>query len=446
MNKNHNKEFCFRATPKGIFMKKLYKWFIKHPIFGSLSAALFLCIPWGILRQAGETSSFHSPVDQLLYVLILCPFLVYPLVLTLLNLLFFGACKKGGDLLRASHRIEYAILLLGSLLTLLLLCFSEIRFADWQTVLYNQELHTPVATASVPTIAVLLSLAAAGYLILTLIPLKKLSPLITVFSLSGMYLGAFLCIVWIVQVLRWELVEFYLCLLPFNVVLIVGKRTAELVLQWNREGLGQNVKKKGKQGAVLQRLEHLLNRSENWPWLALIGIFPLLGASIAVLALFGQQPDAMIRAWTQTSDWNLSTQVSPQNIYVDEHYLCTVAAGGHRKIVKPLRMGIRHGRRVIVNRQLCIANAFEQILEERTPRFHHAIRRLYDRHGYPIAKHIHSPYAADIVYFVMKPLEWLFLVILYCCDCQPENRIAVQYFPKIPGIQSNGKRSKKAGL
>ncbi len=424
-------------------MKKLYKWFIKYPIFGSLSAALFLCIPWGILRQAKEASSFQNPLHQVLYVLILCPFLVYPLVLTLLNLLFFGACKKGGDPLRASHRIEYVTLLLGSLLTLLLLGFSEIRFADWQTVLYNQELHTPVATASLPTIAVLLSLAAAGYLILSLIPLKELPPLITVFSLSGMYLGAFLCIVWIVQVIRWELVEIYLCLLPFNVVLIVGKRTAELVLQWNREGLGQNAKKKGKQGAILQRLERLLNRSENWPWLALIGIFPLLGASIAILTLFGQQPDAIIRAWTQTSDWNLSTQVSPQNIFLDEHYLCTVAAGGHRKIVKPLRMGIRHGHRVIVNRQLCIANAFEQLLEERVPRFHRAVRGFYDRHGYPIARHIHSPYAADGIYFLMKPLEWVFLAILYCCDCKPENRIALQYFPKLPQAQPN---EKKAGL
>ena len=111
----------------------------------------------------------------------------------------------------------------------------------------------------------------------------------------------------------------------------------------------------------------------------------------------------------------------------DEHYLCTVAAGGHKKVVKPLRTGKRHGHQVLVNRQLCIANAFEQLLEEHIPRFHRAVRGLYDKTGYPIAKHIRSPYLADGIYFFMKPLEWIFLLVLYLCDPEPENRIAVQY-------------------
>ena len=114
-------------------------------------------------------------------------------------------------------------------------------------------------------------------------------------------------------------------------------------------------------------------------------------------------------------------------MHYDEHYLCTVAAGGHRRVVKPLRLGIRHGHRVIVNRQLCVANAFEQVLEERTPRFHRAVRNFYDRYGFPIARLIHSKYIADLVYFIMKPLEWVFLLVLYLTCTDPENRIAVQY-------------------
>lgn len=27
----------------------------------------------------------------------------------------------------------------------------------------------------------------------------------------------------------------------------------------------------------------------------------------------------------------------------------------------------------------------------------------------------------------MKPLEWLFLIVLYSVDTKPENRIAIQY-------------------
>lgn len=83
----------------------------------------------------------------------------------------------------------------------------------------------------------------------------------------------------------------------------------------------------------------------------------------------------------------------------------------------------------MVNRQLCIANAFEQIIEEKTPKFHRAVRGFYDSYGFPIAKLIHSPYIADFVYFIMKPLEWIFIVVLYFTDVNPENRIAVQYFP-----------------
>ncbi|MEQ8156982.1 MAG: DUF6688 family protein, partial [Clostridiaceae bacterium] len=150
---------------------------------------------------------------------------------------------------------------------------------------------------------------------------------------------------------------------------------------------------------------------------------------ICILALFGQQPDSIIKAWTETSDWNLSKRVAPQNVYYDEHYLCTVAAGGHANVVKPVRLGVRHGHQVIVNRQLCVANAFEQVLEERVPVFHRYLRHFYDKYGFPVAKMIHSPYTADLVYLIMKPLEWMFLIVLYFCDVYPENRIAVQYLP-----------------
>lgn len=159
-------------------------------------------------------------------------------------------------------------------------------------------------------------------------------------------------------------------------------------------------------------------------------MWPLLGLIVGILVLFGQKPDAWIRVWTETSDWNLSQKVSPQNIYYDEHYLCTVAAGGHEQIVRPLRLGVRHGHQVIVNRQLCVANAFEQILEERTPRLHRRIRSFYDTYGFPVAKWIRSRYLADVIYLLMKPLEWIFLIVIYLTDAKPENRIALQYTGK----------------
>ena len=92
---------------------------------------------------------------------------------------------------------------------------------------------------------------------------------------------------------------------------------------------------------------------------------------------------------------------------MDAHYLCTVVLRGHEKLVRPTRMGLRREEKIVVNRQLCVANAFEQLLEERMPRFHRAVRKFYDTYGYPISRHIRTPLAADAVYLMMKPLEWL---------------------------------------
>lgn len=180
----------------------------------------------------------------------------------------------------------------------------------------------------------------------------------------------------------------------------------------------------------LEWLNRRLEHSAVWPAAAFLFMWPMLAVIICILILFGQRPDSAIRAWTETSDWNLSQKIASQNIFYDEHYLCTVAAGGHRKVVKPIRMGVRHGHPVIVNRQLCVANAFEQILEERVPKLHRNVRFFYDRYGFPVAKLIRSPYIADIVYFLMKPLEWGFLLVIYMTDVKPEDRIAVQYLPE----------------
>lgn len=58
------------------------------------------------------------------------------------------------------------------------------------------------------------------------------------------------------------------------------------------------------------------------------------------------------------------------------------------------------------------------------------MRHFYDTYGFPVARLIRSRYAADVVYFLMKPLEWFFLIVIYFCDVKPENRIAMQYLPK----------------
>ena len=164
-------------------------------------------------------------------------------------------------------------------------------------------------------------------------------------------------------------------------------------------------------------------------WLAFVAILPILGVLTIILILFGQQPDSVILAFTKTSDWILSGEIAPPPVAHDTHYLCTVSLRGHRKLVKPTRFGLRRGEKIVVNRQLCVANAFEQLIEEKAPRFHRKVRTFYDAYGYPISKHINSAWSADVVYLLMKPLEWIFVFVLYLVDTKPEDRISRQYLP-----------------
>lgn len=130
--------------------------------------------------------------------------------------------------------------------------------------------------------------------------------------------------------------------------------------------------------------------------------------------------------FTKTCSYILSLDKLPP--CENGHYLCTVAATGHRFIVRPLRFGYRGGQKIIVNRQLCIANAFEDLLHCRWPKLGRFCRKWYDRLGLPISKYIKNRWAADIIYLLMKPAEWIFFILLLLLDPEnPEKRIDSMY-------------------
>ncbi len=175
------------------------------------------------------------------------------------------------------------------------------------------------------------------------------------------------------------------------------------------------------------RFYNMVNSLSKYSIFVCIILFWVIALIEIIFVLLGQGLDAPIKAFTETADWTFSQQIPPPPLEYDGHYLCTVAAGGHRKVVKPLRLGTRRNETIVVNRQLCIANAFEELIQEKMPRFHRRIRYIYDTYGYPISRKITTPTRADIIYILMKPLEWMFLIFLYTFDLKPEQRIARQY-------------------
>lgn len=297
---------------------------------------------------------------------------------------------------------------------------KDMTFYDWTERLVNSQKHALIWSGAYPTFFTLAALTLLALIIYSYRDANSLSPLANIFCISGILGGVVLLLVFDQQLQVASFHTFFLLIYSINLLWVRIK-------EWQEDRTEVSYDNR-----LLQFFHQLLNKSRNWPWLAVLLALPTLALVVLILMLFGQQPDYMIKAWTNTADWAFSQKIPPQNLIIDEHYLCTVAAGGHEKVVKPQRMGVRHGHPVVVNRQLCIANAFEQVLEEKTPRFHLFLRCTYDRYGYPFAKHITKKWAMDLIYYLMKPLEWIFLLVLYLVDRKPENRIAMQYIKPIP--------------
>ena len=216
----------------------------------------------------------------------------------------------------------------------------------------------------------------------------------------------------------------------FNLCLIVAAVVRDVVKAW------QTIDEKKMPEQKLGGRRPWTNRLRHFCTVLITGLagavailplseFPLL----ILLLLFGQGPDRPLRC-SPILPIGVCPKESRRRMSILMNIILYCRSRGHPFLVKPIRYGERHGHRVIVNRQLATANAFEDLLAERLPRFHRRIRAFYDAWGYPIARHIRRPWLADLVYLVMKPAEWLFILILYCFDVDPETRIAMQYLPQ----------------
>lgn len=380
--------------------------FFRFPILFTLTASSLLACTLALLFTP------QRPLDNLLIFFLL----TLTAILTLENVVLLFIKPDGGKRDRAVKKLEPIGLLFGSCFHAIFQ-FDTIVFQDWNEVVHEGERHSPLALDRLPVFLIVCFLGLIGYALLRYSNPTRLPPLVTVLSLSAVDLGTIFFALLLLQcapIVNHPL----LWIFPTNILLIVIRLTTDTVLRLATVPDSLN---------RYPLLAFFFRHQKLLPLWSFLVAFPLLGLLIVVLMLLGQKPDSVIRLWTETADWTFSRMTPPPSIPMDGHYLCTVAARGHRRVVKPLRIGTRHGHSVIVNRQLCVANAFEDLLHERWPRFHRAVRRFYDRYGYPISRHIRTKSSADLVYLIMKPLEWCFLAVLYLFDVKPENRIAVQY-------------------
>jgi len=349
-----------------------------------------------------------------------------PVYLTYIN--FKGMFK---DIKRLKQRIcDVTTLVLGILYSWLYIALFGGLGVEYDEPIvlgggFADEIHSPLSGYFMPSFVIPLIIALVSMFVLSFVKRRK-PPLVSAVLISGIYMGNILGALFCIQLLEncFDNLFFILFLFPLNYFMMsVRVIRDEIDRQLEFMENGECVTR----GKFIGKVYKLLSKSSGWYLVSFIALVPLTAVLLIILVLFGQGADGVVKVFTMTADWTFSTQIPPPPVQYDGHYLCTVAAGGHRKIVKPQRMGIRLGKPIVVNRQLCIANAFEDYIMEKAPRFHKAVRSFYDKYGYPLSRKITTPLRADIVYILMKPLEWLFLIFLYAFDVSTESRIAVQY-------------------
>lgn len=328
--------------------------------------------------------------------------------------------------------------------------YMALAYLLWDLPDYRQPLnlynyvraHEPFSSEHMMSIVIFALWGFFSYFILKFTR-KALPPLWEVILLGGVYVGCGLSLVWMFQLLcagwpegiQFGVSDYFICLCLCVVPFLYLVHAIFFMVKLVKEK-AEKQESIHYENPMMQKINLWFLKGANLFLAALIALLPVLGILVILLCLFGQQPDGIILAFTKTSDWVLSKEIAPPPVAYDTHYLCTVSLRGHRKLVKPIRYGIRKGEKIVVNRQLCVANAFEQLIMEKTPRFHKAVRNFYDTYGYPISRHIRHAWTADVVYLMMKPLEWVFLVVLYLFDEKPENRICSQYLPKEPEYEA----------
>lgn len=329
--------------------------------------------------------------------------------------------------------VSWLTILIGGIFYLLLFDLLFETAGDWYQAIYVVQVHYAISSQYRLGIILPIFVGAIGLTILISVAAEKLPPLVSAFSVASVVLLNVVQIAFAIQISKNVIDEkmavigllFYVY--HFNIFILSVSAVRKQIKQQLEIYRQMNFPKEESRHSFTGWLYSKINRFSKYTILLFACLFFLIAILEIIFILVGQGADAPIKAFTDTADWTFSQQIPPPPLEYDGHYLCTVAAGGHTKIVKPLRYGTRRGTTIIVNRQLCIANAFEDYIQEKLPRFHKFIRGVYDKYGYPVSKHITTPARADVVYFIMKPLEWIFLVFLYLFDVKPEQRISRQY-------------------
>ena len=117
-------------------------------------------------------------------------------------------------------------------------------------------------------------------------------------------------------------------------------------------------------------------------------------------------------------------------------FVVSAAAKGHPRIVRSFVTIHESGQLRLVNQQLLTFWRLESLWQRCAPRSHESFRKTYNRIGPIIAKCITTPWAADIVYLSLKPLEWFARLIFQTSKQFKDLSYELQQMDQSPRTQS----------
>lgn len=92
-------------------------------------------------------------------------------------------------------------------------------------------------------------------------------------------------------------------------------------------------------------------------------------------------------------------------------FIATASAQGYPFIVGEQTIHWHNGRNVYASKQMLRLWRFETIWSTHSPHSHKVFRIYYNCYGSALAKHINTPFKASLSYILLKPVEWILLLL-----------------------------------
>lgn len=170
-------------------IKRYMDVFKSKPLVTAFSSSLVIgysiCLLY-IILIGNNMKLYEIPqiiIPILIFGILIGGFSVFPVLLSILNLIYLINLKKDEEIKKQEIKVEVTTMIIGSCFMFIYLAsgLPNITYKDWNESIFYFQIHTPIATEMMLTIAIFILVAILGYLVLRFSKINKL-PVIYLFD------------------------------------------------------------------------------------------------------------------------------------------------------------------------------------------------------------------------------------------------------------------------